>query len=133
MKGSDQVGLTNCWSHIPHCWKSHVTAHICIAYMCSLDLTFTYVNTLCIGGLKTLARLRIYRDSSESSLLAVAISSPFNHKKTVKLRSVCTSSAVIFFIVSLPLTYTRPKKKRRYVMKFLNCTSYVFIQKACSD
>ena len=23
-----QVGLSLCWSHIPHCWKSHVVAHI---------------------------------------------------------------------------------------------------------
>ena len=23
-----QAGLSLCWSHIPHCWKSHVTAHI---------------------------------------------------------------------------------------------------------
>ena len=24
-----QAGLSLCWSHIPHCWKSHVTAHLC--------------------------------------------------------------------------------------------------------
>ena len=23
-----QAGLSLCWSHIPHCWKSHVTAHM---------------------------------------------------------------------------------------------------------
>ena len=23
-----QAGLSLCWSHIPHCWKSHVGAHI---------------------------------------------------------------------------------------------------------
>ena len=23
-----QAGLSLCWSHIPHCWKSHVTAQI---------------------------------------------------------------------------------------------------------
>ena len=26
-----QAGLSHCWSHIPHCWKSHVTAHIWFA------------------------------------------------------------------------------------------------------
>ena len=26
--GYVQAGLSLCWSHIPHCWKSHVTAHI---------------------------------------------------------------------------------------------------------
>ena len=24
-----QPGLKRCWSHIPHCWKSHVMAHLC--------------------------------------------------------------------------------------------------------
>ena len=24
-----QAGLSLCWSHIPHCWKFHVAAHIC--------------------------------------------------------------------------------------------------------
>ena len=23
-----QAGLSLCWSHIPHCWKSHVEAHL---------------------------------------------------------------------------------------------------------
>ena len=23
-----QAGLSLCWSHIPHCWKSHVAAHL---------------------------------------------------------------------------------------------------------
>ena len=23
-----QAGLSLCWSHIPHCWKSHVVAHM---------------------------------------------------------------------------------------------------------
>ena len=23
-----QADLRHCWSHIPHCWKSHVTAHM---------------------------------------------------------------------------------------------------------
>ena len=23
-----QAGLSLCWSHIPHCWKSHVMAHM---------------------------------------------------------------------------------------------------------
>ena len=23
-----QADLSLCWSHIPHCWKSHVTAHM---------------------------------------------------------------------------------------------------------
>ena len=27
-----QAGLNLCWSHIPHCWKSHVTAHFSIVY-----------------------------------------------------------------------------------------------------
>ena len=27
-KGSDQADLRLCWWHIPHCWKSHVAAHI---------------------------------------------------------------------------------------------------------
>ena len=30
-KGSDQyaqAGLSLCWSHIPHCWKSHATAQM---------------------------------------------------------------------------------------------------------
>ena len=22
------AGLSRCWSHIPHCWKSHVAAHV---------------------------------------------------------------------------------------------------------
>ena len=25
-----QAGLSLCWSHIPHCWKSHVSAHIVV-------------------------------------------------------------------------------------------------------
>ena len=24
-----QAGLSLCWSHIPHCWKSHVAAQLC--------------------------------------------------------------------------------------------------------
>ena len=36
-KGSDQTDqaqadLSICWSHIPHCWKSHVAAHF--TYIC---------------------------------------------------------------------------------------------------
>ena len=23
-----QAGLSLCWSHIPHCWKSHAAAHL---------------------------------------------------------------------------------------------------------
>ena len=26
-----QADLRLCWSHIPHCWKSNVDAHMCIA------------------------------------------------------------------------------------------------------
>ena len=26
-----QAGLRLCWSHIPHCWKSHFAAHLCVA------------------------------------------------------------------------------------------------------
>ena len=25
-----QADLSLCWSHIPHCWKSHVVAHVCL-------------------------------------------------------------------------------------------------------
>ena len=25
-----QAGLSLCWSHIPHCWNTHVAAHICM-------------------------------------------------------------------------------------------------------
>ena len=25
-----QAGMSLCWSHIPHCWKSHVAAHILV-------------------------------------------------------------------------------------------------------
>ena len=31
-----QAGLSLCWLHIPHCWKSHVTAHICITKLMHL-------------------------------------------------------------------------------------------------
>ena len=28
-----QADLRLCWSHIPHCWKSHVVAHIDTGYL----------------------------------------------------------------------------------------------------
>ena len=27
-----QADLSHCWSHIPHCWKSHVAAHVYVQY-----------------------------------------------------------------------------------------------------
>ena len=33
-----QADLRLCWSHIPHCWKSHVAAHIYIETK-SMDLS----------------------------------------------------------------------------------------------
>ena len=32
-----QADLRLCWSHIPHCWKSHVVAHIGKMYEVSFD------------------------------------------------------------------------------------------------
>ena len=33
-----QAGLSICWSHIPHCWKSHVAAHMYLKYFRHLPL-----------------------------------------------------------------------------------------------
>ena len=36
-----QTGLSLCWSHIPHCWKSHFAAHLLITVYTSYhDLKF---------------------------------------------------------------------------------------------
>ena len=36
--GYAQADLRLCWSHIPHCWKSHVTAHIEVTYKTGWNL-----------------------------------------------------------------------------------------------
>ena len=33
----EQADLRLCWSHIPHCWKSHALAHIEIPHVAGLD------------------------------------------------------------------------------------------------
>ena len=32
-----QADLRLCWSHIPHCWKSHVAAQLCVITSCWKD------------------------------------------------------------------------------------------------
>ena len=32
-----QAGLSLCWSHIPHCWKSHATAYSIMIRACAFD------------------------------------------------------------------------------------------------
>ena len=38
-----QAGLSLCWSHIPHCWKSHVSAHIGLIIILVLAYIFPYL------------------------------------------------------------------------------------------
>ena len=43
-----QAGLSHCWSHIPHCWKSHVKAHWQLKQsnqLCILSLALYILNT----------------------------------------------------------------------------------------
>ena len=42
----EQADLRLCWSHIPHCWKSHVTAWYFIIFMC-VAFTCTYFYKQC--------------------------------------------------------------------------------------
>ena len=39
---SAQADLRLCWSHIPHCWKSHVKAHL--EYRCRTGPIFRYLS-----------------------------------------------------------------------------------------
>ena len=48
-----QAGLSLCWSHIPHCWKSHVAAHLffeTLSEMVILGCTMQFSHdSTCIG------------------------------------------------------------------------------------
>ena len=33
-----QADMRLCWSHIPHCWKSHVAAHMLHIFMYSVHI-----------------------------------------------------------------------------------------------
>ena len=42
--GSDQTArmrrlIWDCWSHIPHCWQSHIAAQLCV-YVCSKESSY---------------------------------------------------------------------------------------------
>ena len=43
-----QAGLKLCWSHIPHCWKSHVTAQLCLKWWVRKYLHF-YAEIFCLS------------------------------------------------------------------------------------
>ena len=34
-----QAGLSLCWSHIPHCWKSHVAAQLTVTSIAAVTPT----------------------------------------------------------------------------------------------
>ena len=46
-----QAGLSLCWSHIPHCWKSHVKAHMCINIYIGLQKLQKYIFLLVVNFL----------------------------------------------------------------------------------
>ena len=53
-----QAGLSLCWSHIPHCWKSHAIAHLCLKHKtapnCHAEIPSMVVLVLAISVFPTL-------------------------------------------------------------------------------
>ena len=53
-----QGDLRLCWSHIPHCWKSHALAHY---YLSVLTLRKTQKHHVCIMHSKIMVWIKFYR------------------------------------------------------------------------
>ena len=76
-----QTDLRLCWSHIPHCWKSHVEAHL---IGCSGSEASYFVFTYTTGSGKT----------GHSCSLACSIADHLRHKYPFHLGLACFISLV---------------------------------------
>ena len=66
-----QADLRLCWSHIPHCWKSHVAAHIVQVQHNKQDVHLDFLQE--INTLFSISFSFTKKDSSRSPILAAQL------------------------------------------------------------